>query len=156
MYFEYYQIYYNVLCSLCFGVDESATDSACQSGNSRLGMPVHSKSQCVLSAAIVEHNLNDTSRRDCRAAGWPRNSNAVNKAIMARRDIIAAAEPLAQTLLDNWTNEDEQHPYEETELGVWIAIAMCKLGQNCKSYMVLLLHVLMDPVFNPNHGDPLL
>ena len=86
---------------------------------------MHSKPQCVLSAAIVEHNLNDTSRRDWRAAGWPRNSNAVNKAIMARRDIIAAAEPLAQTLLDDWTTEDEQHPYEETELGVWIAIEMC-------------------------------
>ena len=86
---------------------------------------MHSKPECVLSAAIVEHSRNDTARRDCRAAGWPRDSNSVNKAIMADSQIIAAAEPLAQALLDAWTIEDEQNPSEETMLGVWVAITMC-------------------------------
>ena len=88
-------------------------------------MPLHSKPECVLSAAIVEHSRNDTARRDCRAAGWPRDSNSVNKAIMADSHIIAAAEPLAQALLDAWSIEDEQNPSEETMLGVWVAITMC-------------------------------
>jgi len=88
-------------------------------------MSVHSRPQSVLNAAIAEHKRDDTASRDCRAAGWPRNSNAVDKAIMASRDVIAAAEPLAQKLLCDWTIEDAQNPYLETELGMWIAIAMC-------------------------------
>jgi hypothetical protein len=44
---------------------------------------------------------------------------------MADSQIIAAAEPLAQALLDAWTIEDEQNPSKETMLGVWIAITMC-------------------------------
>ena len=88
-------------------------------------MPVYSKPECALSAAIVDHNWNDTARLDCRAAWWPRNSNSVNKAIMADSQIIAAAEPLAQALLDAWLIEDEQNPSQETMLGVWVAITMC-------------------------------
>ena len=50
-------IYYNIHSRL--GVDGKRP---------RLGMPVpagHSTPQCVLSAAIEEHNSNDTSRKDC-------------------------------------------------------------------------------------------